>query len=80
MPKIVLWHHCYLVSRSKAAIKVKGHGSRSIFRHTAVDIWDSALPSAVKTNNSHYQSKLFVCVSIISMRMRIIAQMRLIGF
>ena len=32
----------------------------------AVDIRGSALPSAVKSNKSHYQSKVFVCVSIIS--------------
>ncbi len=28
----------------------------------------------------HYQSKVFVCVSMISRRMRIFAQMRSIGF
>ncbi len=40
----------------------------------------SALPSAAKSNKSHYQSKVIVCVSVISWRMRIIARMRSIGF
>ena len=60
--------------------RVTGHGSRVkvkvIFGRAAVDIRSSALPSAVKGNKSHYESKVFVCVSIISGRMRIIAQMR----
>ena len=43
-------------------------------------IGGSALPSAVKSNKSHYQSKVFVCVSIISGRIRIIARMQSIGF
>ncbi len=34
----------------------------------------------VKSNKNHYQSKMFVCVSIISGRMRITARMRSIGF
>ncbi len=46
----------------------------------SVRLWGSALLSAVKSNRSHYQSKVFVCVSIISRRMRIIARMRSIGF
>ena len=37
-------------------------------------------PGAVKSNERHYQSKVFVSVSIISGRMRIIAGMRSIGF
>ena len=45
-----------------------------------LDIRGSALPSALKSNNSHYQSEVFVCVSVISRRMRIIARMRSIGF
>ena len=46
----------------------QGHESRSrsIFWCAAVDIRVSALPSAVKRNKNHYQSKMFVCVSIIS--------------
>ncbi len=40
----------------------------------------SALPSAAKSNNHHYQSKVIVCVSVISRRRRIIARMRSIGF
>ncbi len=46
--------------------KVKGQGSRSIFWRAAVNIRGSILPSAVKSNNSQYQSKVFVCVSVIS--------------
>ncbi len=38
----------------------------SILGHTAVDIRGSALPSAAKSNTSHYQPKAFVCVSVIS--------------
>ncbi len=34
----------------------------------------------VKSNKNHCQSKVFVCVSIISGRMRIIARMQSIGF
>ena len=40
----------------------------------------SALPSAARSNKSHYQSKVFVCVSIIMGRILIIARMRSIGF
>ncbi len=43
------------------------------------DIRGSALPSAVKSNKNHYQSKVFVCVSIISGRMRIITRMQSVG-
>ena len=32
-----------------------------------------------KSNKSHYQFKVFVCVSVISRRMQIIARMRSIG-
>ena len=60
----------------KSWVKVKGRGqgheSRSSFWSAAVDIRGSALPSAAKSNNpkfasekSHYQSKAFVCVSVI---------------
>ncbi len=76
-------HHCYLAlrSRSKVRVKVKGRVKvmgqgpmlRSILWHAAVDIRGSALPSAVKSNKIHYRSKVFVCVSVISWRMRIIA-------
>ena len=49
----------------KVGVKVKGQGkgqrSRSNFRRAAVNIRGSALPSAVKGNKSHCQSKLFVC-------------------
>ncbi len=50
-------------------VKVKGQGqgqrSRSNFWRAAVDIRDSTLPSAAKSIRSHYQSKVFVCVSVI---------------
>ncbi len=89
MPKIVFWHHCYLAVRSKVGVKVMGQGqrSRSDLCCAAVDIRRSSLPSAAKSNNSefgvkksHYQIKVFVCVSVISGRMQIIAWMRSIGF
>ncbi len=55
------------------------HGSRSTFWRAAVDIRGSALPSAEKGNRSHYQFKVFVCVSVISGCMRIIARIWSIG-
>ncbi len=57
MPKIMFSHGCYLAlrSRSKVGVKVKGRGQRSNFRRAAVDNRDSALPSAAKSNKSHYQ-------------------------
>ncbi len=54
--------------------------SRSIFWYAVVDIRDLALPSAVKSNNDHYQSSVFACVSVISGHKRIIARIRSIGF
>ncbi len=39
--------------------------SRSNFGRAAVEIRGSALPSATKSNKSHYQYKVFVCVSVI---------------
>ncbi len=80
-------HGCYLAlrSRSKVGVKVKGQGQgkrsglRSNFRCTAVDNRSSALPSAAMSNKSHYQFKVFVCLSVISRRMQIIARMRSIG-
>ena len=71
-----------------SGVKVKGqspgHGSRSkaevkLWR-AAVDIRGSALPNAAKSYKSHYQSEVFVCVSVISWCMRIIARMWSIGF
>ncbi len=66
--------------RSKVKVPGQGPRSRSIFWRAAVDIRGLVLPSAFKSNRSHYQSKVFVCVSIISRRMPIIARMRSIGF
>ncbi len=94
MQKIMFLHGCYLAlgSRSKVKVKVKGRGqgqrSRSkvgvkvkflAVKFPAVDNRGSALPSAAKSNKSHYQFKVFVCVSVISGHMRIIASMRSIG-
>ncbi len=73
-----------LGSGPRAKVKVQGQGQaqgeRSIFWHAAVDIRASDLPSAVKSNRSNYQSEVFVCVSIISGHMRVIAQMQSICF
>ena len=65
---------------SKVRVKVTGQGQRSLFWHAVVDIRGSAFLSAVKSNKNHYQSKVFVCVSIISGHMRIIVRMQSIGF
>ena len=64
------------------SVKGQGHGqrSRSTLWRAAVDIRGSALPSAAKNNRSHYQSKVFVCESVISGCMWIIARMQSIGF
>ena len=68
-------------SRSNVGVKVIGQGqrSRSNFGRAAVDIRGSALPSAAKSNKSHYQRKVFVCVSVNRGRIWIIARMRSIG-
>ena len=60
MPKNCFLHHCYLAlrSRSKVEVKVMGQDQGQI----SVDIRGSALPSAAEI---HYQSKVFVCVSVI---------------
>ncbi len=55
-------------------------GQGQISGYAAVDIRGSALPSAAMSNNHHNQSKVIVCVSVISGRLRIIARMRSIGF
>ena len=70
----------------KVKVKVKGRGQghsqrlRSKFWGAAVDIRGSALPSAAKSHNHHYQSKVIVCVSVIGGRRQIIARMWSIGF
>ncbi len=82
----MFFHHCYLVLRSKVGVKVKVKvtcqckKSRSTFRRAGVDIRGSALPSAAKSNRGLYQSKVFVCMFVISGHVRVIARMRLIGF
>ncbi len=69
------------MSRSKVRVKDQGQrsGSRSNFRGAAVDNRGLALPSAAKSNKSHYQFQVFVCVSVISGCLRIIARMWSIG-
>ena len=68
MPKIVFLHGIYLAlrSRSKVGVKVKswgqGHRSRSNVWRAVVDIRGSVLPSAAKSNKSHYQAKVFMCL------------------
>ncbi len=63
--------YCYLALRSKlkVEIKVKGQGQGEILWCSAVNIRGSALLSAAKRNRSHYQSKVFVCVSAINGQM-----------
>ena len=73
MPRSVFLHHCYIALRPRSKSWVK------VFR-AAVDIRGSALPSAAMSNSHHYQSKVIVCVSVISWRLRIVARMRSIGF
>ncbi len=57
MPEIVFLHGFYLALRSG-----QRSGSRSNFWRAVADIRGSALPSAAKSNKSHYQSKVFVCL------------------
>ena len=66
-----------LGSKSKVMVKVMGQGPRlkSNFWGTAVYIRGLALPSAVKSNESHCQSKVLVGMSVISRCMWIIVQM-----
>ncbi len=84
MPKFVFLHHCYITLRSRSKIgsrsKVKVTGSRSNFWYAAVDIRGSALPSAAMSNNHHYQSKVIVCMSVISGHLRVTMRMWSIGF
>ncbi len=71
MPKIMFWYHCYLGQCQKAGLR-----SKVKVKFLEVDIRGSALPSAAKSNNLHYQFKGFVCVSVISGHMWIIMWMR----
>ncbi len=78
MQKIVFLHHCYIALRSRSMVGVKvkglvrvkvrvqGHGSNVLC--AAVDIRGSALPSAAKSINHHYHSKVIVCVSVHCLR------------
>ncbi len=58
----------------------QGQRSRSTLCRAAVDIRGLALPSAAKSHRNHYQSKVIVCVSVISRHVRLIARRRSIGF
>ncbi len=77
MPKIVLWHQCYLANRLrskvgvkfKGLVKVKGQGSRLIFWSVAVDIRGSSLPSAANSNEEWSPGQsicLCICIKGIS--------------
>ena len=83
MLKIMFGHHSYLAlrSRSKVGVKFMGQGqrSRSNFWRAAVDMRGSGLQSAAKSNKSYYQSEVFVCVSVVSGHILIIARMWSIG-
>ncbi len=65
----------------KVGVKVMGKGQklRSNFWRAAIDIRGSALPSTAKSIRNDCQSEVFVCVSVIRGRIRIIARMRSIG-
>ena len=79
--------HCLLPFKVKVKGRGQGHRSRSRskvvsrsnFWRAAVDNRGLALPSAAKSNKSHYQFQVFVCVSVISGCLRIIARMWSIG-
>ncbi len=55
--------------------KLGDHGLGSVRPSVRPSVCLSIRPST-KSNKSHYQSKVFVCVSIISGRMQLIARMR----
>ncbi len=63
---------CYF--KVKVGVKVKGHGQGHIWC-TVVNIKGSA-----KSNPHHYQSKVIVCVSVISGHMWIIMRRQSISF
>ena len=64
--KLCFYTACYNVPLLKGQRSGQSHGSRSNFWRAAVDIRGSVLPSAAKSNKSHYQSMVFVCVSLTS--------------
>ncbi len=82
MPKIVFWNDSYLAlrsrSRSKVGVNVKGQGHISGMQRSILGARLCRVHQRAK--KSHYQSKVFVCVSVISGRVRIIVRMWLIGF
>ena len=88
MPKFVYLHHCYIALRSRSKVGVKGqhqgHGSRSMVKvkflvRSSRHFGHGFAASAAMSNNHHYQSKVIVCVSVISGRLQIIVRMRSIG-
>ncbi len=86
MPKIVFLHGCYLAlrSRSKVGVKVKGRGQGQMsgqgqFSGVQQSMIGARLCRVQQRAMSHYQFKVFVCVSVISGRVRIITRMLSIG-
>ncbi len=85
-PGTFLCDHFMEILRDRANIyRPRSEGDNvlgSVRPSVRLSVRPSVRPSvcAVKSSRSHYQSKVFVCVSVISRRMRIIARMRSIGF
>ncbi len=82
---VSLGSHCMIIDRETweimhlvASVHLSVCPSVCLRSH-AWTVRGSALPSAAKSNRSHYQFKVFVCVSLISGRIRIIARMRSIA-
>ena len=73
MPKIMFFTS--LLPCFKVMVKGRGQGQRSGSRSIL-----GAQLCRVQQNRSHYQSKVIVCMSVISRRVRLIARMRSIGF
>ncbi len=61
--------------RSKVRVNVTGQGKISGGQRSIL-----GAQSAAKSNSPHYQSEVFVCVSVISGHMWIIARMQAIVF
>ncbi len=54
-----------IISTVKIKGQSQGHGSMSNFWRTEVNITGLVLLSVAESNKSHYQFKMFVCVSVI---------------
>ncbi len=70
----------YALGTGSEGDNVLGSVRPSVCPSVRLSVWMSVCALTAKSNNSHYQSKVFVCVSVISGRRRIIARMRSIGF